>query len=125
MFGIATTSLQMYGAIALAAVIGVFLVIFKMRGMKIDGLEKTLASMVAKTKANYQAKVDSENARKASSGFQETADKGAKDKSNAGKSVSDLVDSTIVPPISVDQTKEQEVKVKSNEAFLDRIRVGL
>lgn len=55
MFGIGMESVKMYGAIALASIVGIFLFIFKMRGMKIDNLESKMTNMVTAAKAS-QAK---------------------------------------------------------------------
>ncbi len=128
MFGIATSSLKMYGIIAIGAIVAIFLFIFKMRGVKIDGLEKTIDEMVQRAKANQQEAIETRKARKKSKEFQGIANDGSSNKSNAGKEISDLVDSTLNTSIET-TTKEVDPekvkKIKQNEAFLDAIRVGL
>jgi len=54
MFGIGIESIKLYGLIALGFIASGLLVIFKLRGMKIDKLENKLNEMVLLAKANKE-----------------------------------------------------------------------
>jgi len=122
MFGIATSTIKMYGIIALAGLVGVFLFLFKMRGMKIEGLESKISELVQQAKVNQQKAIEDRKAKKATKEFQKIADEGNSKKTKVSNEVSELVDSTIKKnPVHKDIQKEKQ----KNDVFLDSVRVGL
>jgi uncharacterized Zn finger protein len=125
MFNIATSSLKMYGIIAISSIIGIFLLIFKLRGIKIDKLESQIQRYIEKAKAEQQQSIQRRNSKKVSNDLQKIADSGTHEKNIAESNIDKLVDTSISKHQQKVEKSESDKKIELSDSFIDVVRVGL
>lgn len=123
MFGGLTQTVKMYIMIGVLSVVAGFLVLFKLRGNKIDALQNQVDNMLREVKARKKQADEAEKAKVKTAEMQDTVDAGEAKKTEADAEIERMVKMSEAKKAEDEAVKKGEPRITAEMA--DRIRVGL